>query len=58
MGGVYLVYTRLITFEIEKHRIRLPQQIDFQIQVVSCGINIFGVVVDEGAFTCIMSLSC
>ena len=49
--------TGLITFDTEIHKTRLPSHVAFQIKVSSKGINIHITVIDEGASTCVMSLT-
>jgi hypothetical protein len=43
---------------LEDHIPRLPPQLAFQIQVVVENNNICRTVIDEGASTCIMSVTC
>jgi hypothetical protein len=45
-------------FNLEYFKPRLSHQLTFQIQVGVCGKNIHRTILDEGASTCIMSLSC
>lgn len=48
----------LITFETETHKTWLPSHAAFQINDSSKGINIHRTIIDEGASTCVMSLTC
>lgn len=48
----------LITFDLENHVPRLPHQITFLLQVLVKGNTIHQTVIDEGASTYIMSVSC
>jgi hypothetical protein len=57
IGGIDLTDTNLIVFDLEDHIPRLPPQLTFQIQVVVSEKNIFRTVIDEGAWTCVMSLA-
>jgi hypothetical protein len=50
--------TNLIIFDLEDHIPRLPPQLAFQIQVVVETKNICRTVIDEGASTCVMSITC
>jgi hypothetical protein len=50
--------TNLIIFDLEDHIPRLPPQLAFQIQVVVENKNICRTVIDEGASTCVMSVTC
>jgi hypothetical protein len=43
---------------LEDHIPRLPPQLAFQIQVVIENNNIYRTIVDEGASTCVMSVTC
>jgi hypothetical protein len=47
-----------ITFNMEDYKLRLSHQLAFQIQVVVQNISIHHTILDEGASTCVMSLSC
>jgi hypothetical protein len=58
IGGIYPTNTNLIIFELEDHIPRLPHQLGFQIQVIVENKNIFRTVVDEGASTCVMLVTC
>jgi hypothetical protein len=50
--------SNLVVFSHENYTPRLPAQLAFMIQVIVHGKNIHHSIVDEGASTCIMSLSC
>jgi hypothetical protein len=50
--------TNLIIFDLEDHIPRLPPQLAFQIQVVVENKNICRTVIDEGASTCVMFVTC
>ena len=58
IGAFEKTSTGLITFDTETHKTRLPSHVSFQIKVSSKGINIHRTVIDEGASTCVMSLTC
>jgi hypothetical protein len=58
IGGIDPTDTNLIIFDLEDHIPRLPHQLAFQIQVIVENKNICRTVVDEGASTCIMSVTC
>lgn len=46
------------SFDLEDHVPRLPPQLAFQIQVVVENKNICRTIIDEGASTCVMSITC
>jgi len=48
----------LITFDLGSHTPRLPHQIAFLIQVIVNSKTLHRIVIDEGASTCIMSVTC
>jgi hypothetical protein len=48
----------LIIFDLEDHIPRLPPQRAFQIQVIVSHKNICRKIIDEGASTCVMSITC
>ena len=50
--------TNLIHFNIENYKSRLPHKLDFQIITKVFGKNVFRTVLNEGALTSILSLSC
>jgi hypothetical protein len=58
IGGIDPTDTNLIIFDLEDHIPRLPPQLAFQIQVVVENKNICRTVIDEGASTCVMSVTC
>jgi hypothetical protein len=58
VGGIDLTDTNLIIFDLEYHIPRLPPQLAFQIQVIVSDKNICRTVIDEGASTCVMSVTC
>jgi hypothetical protein len=43
---------------MEDHIPRLPRQLAFQIQVIFSEKNICRIVIDEGASTCVISVTC
>jgi hypothetical protein len=58
IGGIEPMDTNLIIFDLEYHVPRLPPQLVFQIQVSFENKNIYRTVIDEGASTCIMYITC
>jgi len=48
----------VITFDMSNIKKRLPHRMDFQIKSTYRKTNIFLTVIDEGASTCVMSMSC
>jgi hypothetical protein len=58
IGGIDPTDTNLIIFDLEDHIPRLPPQLAFQIQVVVENKNICRTIIDEGASTCVMSVTC
>jgi hypothetical protein len=58
IGGIDPTDTNLIIFDLEDHIPRLPPQLAFQIQVIVENKNICRTVIDEGASTCVMSVTC
>ena len=50
--------TNLIHFNIEKYKSRLPHKLAFQIITKVVGKKVFRTVLDEGASTSVLSLSC
>lgn len=58
ISGVNLSYSGLITFKAEKFVPRLSHHISFQIIVWIFHKNIHRTLVDEGSYTCVMSVSC
>jgi hypothetical protein len=58
IGGIDPIDMNLIIFDLEDHIPRLPPQLSFQIQVVVENKNICLTIIDEGASTCVMSITC
>jgi hypothetical protein len=58
IGGINPTDMNLIIFDLEDHIPRLPPQLAFQIQVIVSDKNICRTVIDEGASTCVMSITC
>jgi hypothetical protein len=58
IGGIDPTYMNLIIFYLEYHIPRLPPQLAFQIQVIVFDKNICRTVIDKGASTCVMSITC
>jgi hypothetical protein len=58
IGEIDPTNTNLIIFDLEDHVLRLPPQLAFQIQVVVENKNICRNFIDEGASTCVMSVTC
>jgi hypothetical protein len=58
IGGIDPTDTNLIIFELEYHIPRIPPQLSFQIQVVVENKNICRTLIDEGASTFVMSITC
>ena len=58
IGGIDPTDNNLIIFDLEDHIPMIPPQLEFQIQVVVDNNNIFRTIIDEGASTCIMSITC
>jgi hypothetical protein len=58
IGGIDPMDMNLIIFYLEDHIPRLPPQLAFQIQVIVFDKNICRTIIDEGALTCVMSLTC
>jgi hypothetical protein len=56
-GGIDPTNTNLVIFDLEDHIPRLPPQLAFQIQVIVSDKNICRTVIDEGASTCVMSIT-
>jgi hypothetical protein len=57
LGEVDPVDTQLITFDLDSGEPRLPTLIAFQILVKIWNITVHRCIIDEGASTCIMSMS-
>ena len=58
LGSLDLDNTNLIHFNIENHKSRLPHKLAFQIITKVVGKKVFQTVLDEGASTSVLSLSC
>jgi hypothetical protein len=58
IGGIDPTDMNLIIFDLEYHIPRLPPQLAFQMQVIVENKNIFPTVIDEGASTCVMFITC
>jgi hypothetical protein len=58
IGGIDPTDTNLIIFDLEDHIPRIPPQLAFQIQVIVEHKNICRTIIDEGASTCVMSITC
>jgi hypothetical protein len=57
IGGIDPTDMNLIIFDLEDHIPRLPPQLAFQIQVIISEKNICRTVIDEGASTCVISIT-
>jgi hypothetical protein len=57
IGGIDPTDTNLIIFNLEDHIPWLPPQLAFQIQVIVSDKKICRTVIDEGASTCVMSIT-
>ena len=57
IGGIDPTDMNLIIFDLEDHIPRLPPQLAFQIQVIVSHKNICRTIIDEGALTCVMSIT-
>jgi hypothetical protein len=57
IGRIDLTDRNLIIFDLEDHIPRLPPQLAFQIQVIISDKKICRTVIDEGASTCVMSVT-
>jgi hypothetical protein len=58
IGGIDPMDMNLIIFDLEDQIPRLPPQLAFQIQVIVFEKNICRTVIDEGASTCVMYVTC
>jgi hypothetical protein len=58
IGEIDPTYTNLIIFDLKDHIPRLPHQLSFQKQVIVKNKNIFQTVINEGASTCVMFITC
>lgn len=57
IGAVDTACENVLDFDLDLHVPRLPPQLAFEIQVVVAEKTIFCTIIDEGASTCIMSIS-
>ena len=57
-GATYLNDMNLIHFNLENLKPRLPHQLDFQVITRLVGKKVFRTILDEGASTFVLSLSC
>jgi hypothetical protein len=57
IGGIDPTDMNLIIFDLEDHIPRLPPQLTFQIQVIVYDKSICRTIIDEGASTCVMSVT-
>jgi hypothetical protein len=57
INGIDPTYTNLIIFYLKYHIPRLPPRLAFQIQVVVSDKNIYRILIDEGASTCVMFIA-
>ena len=58
LGAVDSDNTNLIHFNVEKYKPRLPHKISFQIIMKVVGKKVFRMVLDEGASTLVLYLTC
>lgn len=58
IGGIGLVDSNLMAFNHKGYEPQLPAQLAFLIQVKSLNKTIHQKIIDEGASTCIMLMSC
>ena len=58
LGAIDSVNSNHLMFSLDNFKTRLSHQLAFQINTSICGKNIHRTVLDEGASTSIMSLSC
>jgi hypothetical protein len=58
IGAMDPKVSNMIMFNMDYFKSRLSHQLAFQIQVMVGGRNIHRTVLDEGASTCVMYLSC
>ena len=58
LGDLDLDNTNLIHFNVENYKSRLPHKLAFQIIMKVVGNKVFRTVLDEGASTLVLSLSC
>ncbi len=58
IGAVDPTNSLVLTFDMLNVKKRLPHHMAFQIKSTYRKINIFRIIIDEGASTCVMSMSC
>ena len=58
LGALDWDNTNLIHFNVENYKPRLPDKIYFQIIMKVVGNKFFRIVLDEGAYTLVLSLTC
>ena len=58
LGDFDLDNTNLIHFNVEKYKSRIPHKLTFKIIMKVVGKKVFRTVLDEGASTSVLSLSC
>lgn len=58
MGAIGPKNSLMITFDMSNFKNRLPHDMDFHIISSYQKFNIFRTIIDEGASTCVMSVSC
>ena len=58
LGDLDLDNTNLIHFNVENYKSRLPHKLAFQIIMKVVENKVFRIVLDEGASTLVLSLSC
>jgi len=58
IGGIDQTDSNLVFFNHKGYDPRLPTQLDFLIQVKAVNNTVHRTIIDEGASTCIMSMSC
>lgn len=58
ISGIDLDDSDLITFDLDNHVLGFPHQIAFLIQVIINSKTIHHTIINEGASTCIVSITC
>jgi hypothetical protein len=58
IGGIDPTDMNFIIFDLEDHIPRLPHKLSFQIQVIVENKNIFRTIIEEGASTCVIFITC
>ena len=58
LGDLDYEHNNIITFKKDDFKVRLSHQLDFQLSTKYFGNTIFCTILDEGASTSVMSLSC